>query len=423
MNARRPLIAATRAGALVLAAPPRSPEVRELLRAAKRRLGVDTAVHLVVDGRVWLPRALGHDVKVTSDVTTLAPLPKFIHQVKLWPHQKAGLAALKKSSGVVVMPCGSGKTTLGVAAIAQWAQRTLVVVHTKDLQAQWVQRLQQELPEVSVGVGMTSTAQVVICTVQQLARQTPTALARWGRGFGTLLADEAHRAGATSWQRVVASVPARNRLALTATPEREDGRWPVVEAHFGPVVHRVEEAELVDAGRVMLPSVRCVVSRRAYTDGPVESDGRRDSQIVHIARRLVTNEQRTVVVLVRLVDHAHRLAARLAQWVPAAAMTGDLASTERARILRELRAKRLRVVVATSLFDEAVDVPSVDTVVLGTPTAVLARVQQRIGRSTRVSKGKLEPLVVDICDASHEAEALAREEWYRSRGYSVRVVA
>jgi superfamily II DNA or RNA helicase len=415
-------VAATRAGSLVLEAPPRSGEVRALLRAAQRRLGVDTAVHSVVDGKVWLPRGLGHDVRVTRDATTTARLAPVHHRVHLWPHQQAALGALGRAGGgVVVMPCGSGKTTLGVAALAEWRQRTLVLVHTKDLQTQWRQRVRSELPGLTVGEGMDADTQVVICTVQQLARQTVPALARWGTKFGTLIADEAHRAAAPTWLRVVSALPALHRLALTATPEREDGRWPMVEAHFGAVVHRVAEPELVRAGHVLKPTVRCVVTRRTH-EGDIATDTRRNSQIVHVVRRLVSVEDRTVILLVRLVEHAHRLAASLARWVPAAALTGDMAPTQRAEVLKALRAKRLRVVVATSLADEALDVPSVDTVVLGSPTEVLPRLQQRVGRSTRTKKGKLEPLIVDLCDATHERAALAREGWYLARGYKVEVV-
>lgn len=415
---------ATRAGSLVLDAPPRDVDVRRLLASTARKLGVLHPVHMVVGGRVWLPRALTlPGVRVTTDATSTAPLRTVRHTTKLWPHQAAASRAIGQRSGVVVMPCGSGKTTLAIAKLAEWRQRALVLVHTRDLLTQWVARLGVELAGVTVGEGKTSTADVVVCTVQQLALCSPEWLAAWGRRFGTLIADESHRAAARTWTHVVASIPARNRLSMTATPEREDDGWPLVEAHFGPVLHRVREAELVKAGRVLKPSVRCVITRRSDEAIPVEEDPRRNSQIVHIVRRLVEVEDRTVVVLVRRVVHAGYLAARLASYVSSSALHGEMTGTEREEVLAALRAGRLRAVVATSLLDEAVDVPSVDTIVLAAPTAVLARVEQRIGRATRAARGKQQPLVVDLCDAHHVASASKRESWYESRGYQVSIVS
>jgi len=103
----------------------------------------------------------------------------------------------------------------------------------------------------------------------------------------------------------------------------------------------------------------------------------------------------------------------------AAALVGHVAKRARKAILDDARSGRLRVITATSVADEGLDVPSLETIVLACPSTNLGRTQQRIGRALRPAPSKGAPLVVDVVDEWGAAQGWARTraKLYRRLGW------
>ena len=127
-----------------------------------------------------------------------------------------------------------------------------------------------------------------------------------------------------------------------------------------------------------------------------------------------------MIVLVDLGEHAQALEVALTvQGAEARALVGKMTPSQRGQVLQDVERGAVSVVVATSLADEGLDLPSLDACVLATPCGNVARVEQRIGRVLRPREGTPPPIVVDLVDAFGPARGYwrRRAKLYRERGW------
>ena len=354
--------------------------------------------------------------------------------VTLRPYQAAAVDALiERRNGVVVAPCGAGKTAIGCGVVAAVPSPALVLVHTRDLLAQWVERLRSTFPGVEVGqVGgnkRQTSGRVVVATIQTLARWSWADLIDFGQRFGLVILDEAHHAPASTWIRVMAGLPAWFRLGLTATPERADGLTPLLDWTFGPRLLTITPRQMQTTGRTLVPTVYRVAAPSVPLSRDMEPHERAAAIATHVDRNSSIASMageaaalgRTTLVIVDRVEHAETLA----QQIPgAAALVGKVTPKRRAALLAEVQAGERRVLVSTTVADEGLDLPALDTVILATPTGNLSRVEQRIGRCLRpASDGKTKtPIVVDMLDewGAYRGYARKRSTLYARHGWTVR---
>jgi superfamily II DNA or RNA helicase len=372
----------------------------------------------------------------TVDRTTCEAAEALTFRGDLRPYQQQAVeAAVEAGRGVVVAPTGAGKTVIGCGIIAAHDTRALILVHSRDLAEQWVDRVRQFLGVEAglVGYGKRrkgeagDEARVVVASLQTLARRSWHELHAWGAPFGVVIQDEAHHAPARTFCGVLAGLRGRHRYGLTATPEREDGLTPWMGASLGPTVAQVDHRVLESAGRVLRPEIRSWYAPEVDLDDmeaherarALAEDATRNGGIATEARLLV-GRGHVVLALVQLVDHAHDLAELLVEaGLDAVALVGDVKPRDRAAILDRMRAGRVDVVVATSLADEGLDVPRVSAVMLTAPTRNVGRTLQRIGRALRPHDDAPDPVVVDVVDAwgPYRGYAQARRGEYRRRGW------
>lgn len=185
------------------------------------------------------------------------------------PYQRDLITQIHKSrQGVVVLPCGAGKTLTGMAAAVTSGEPTLVLVHLEDLSDQWVetcQRLTGRLPRL-IGGGEHDTrplrpGEICVALVQTI-RQNLRAYGPFLESVGFLLVDEAHRAPSDTFGEVVNACPARYRIGLSATPKRSDGLTPALHAYMGPVIYSLPGGarSLIKMGYLRKPTVMLVKS-------------------------------------------------------------------------------------------------------------------------------------------------------------------
>ena len=240
----------------------------------------------------------------------------------------------------------------------------------------------------------------------------------WAKSFGLVIVDEAHHVPAATFNRVLLSMPARYRLGLTATPKRNDGLTDFLYWHFGVVLESIETNDLAKKGHVVTPRVEWM---NTNWEGPskklewplfinrMTKDSDRNFQILQRVEKAV-NDGRQILVLSDRVQHCEEMADALRQrGIKAQALVGKLTKKARAAIIESTQSGETRVLTATTIADEGLDLPTLDTVVLCTPTKAMGRVQQRVGRIMRPSSDKKEPLIIDVVDLPRPLRGLANK--------------
>lgn len=320
--------------------------------------------------------------------------------------ERAVMALVNRAQGCAIVPCGGGKTVIGTAAIARTGQPALILVHTHDLVEQWSATVKDALG-LDAGIvagGRFELRQITVATVQSLVTLDDSARADLGARFGTVILDEAHHAPASVFREVLSWLPGKYRFGLTATPERSDGLTPMLHLCIGPELFRIDHQQLVDAGHLVVPRV-VPVSTGATTDaeshaaivGDLATDPDRNRLIVDLVAREAKGC--SVLVLSGRVDHCQRLAKLFtAAGTEAAALTSKVAKHKRSGILDRFRDGSLKVVCATSLADEGLDISRLERLVLATPTRAEGRTIQRLGRLMRPHPGKRTPVLYDLVD-------------------------
>jgi superfamily II DNA or RNA helicase len=391
-------------------------------------------------GVVRLPRGGIHALKragacdgldVACNDARMVPQARLegMQELSLRDYQSSAVDKLVKvTQGTIVIPCGGGKTRVGMGAIARLRTPTLILVHTIDLAEQWLGELRDKLGIEAglVGDGTERTAPVTVAVIQALVRWDPKKLDEFLATFGLLILDEAHHVAASTFYRVVDRCPARYRLGLTATPEREDGLTPLLELFLGGQLVVVSHEELVAAGVLAVPEIRSIEtdfvfpyeSAQDYAPmlAAVAADEQRNALIVNaiVAEALAGH---SCIVLSGRIDHCELLAAAIAaREVRVAVLTGEVKRARRKALLDEARAGRLPVLVATSLADEGLDLPRLSRAFLVFPSRARGRTAQRLGRLMRPHADKHDAVLVDFVD--RKVPILRRQHLERRRLYA-----
>ena len=388
---------------------------------------------------------------------TMRPVPVEDFAVELRPYQRDCVDAMhKRVQGVVQMPCGSGKTTTGAIALLSTGEPGLVLVHTEDIQQQWVQTITQltagDRPRIIQGKGSSlkplRPGEIAVAMVQTLAgaRQSRQLL----QSVGALITDEAHHVPANQWRPIVDRCPARYRWGLTATPDRSDGLGFMLHFLMGPTIFQMGTNELIRQGYLFRPyiipvdsgwepgddlypaNVPCyscgtkiqVVPARHEREGTTcpkcdnylssQSDTERGrinySKAVTVSSKdkdrmsLISDlteaavaDGRTVLILVPRKKAVWSLVRDLeSRGITAIGITSQDGKEIRSRKLRDARAGRVEAVVATQLADEGLDLPILDCAINTSAGRSKGRARQRVGRTLR-PVGKT-PVVFELVD-------------------------
>lgn len=363
-----------------------------------------------------------------------------------WERVRSGLrdyqaaaaeSALVNLQGLIVGPCGSGKTTIGAGIIACLDTPAIVLVHTRDLVDQWAERIETNL-RLNVGIvggGEHDLRPVTVATIQTLVQMADAELQDLALHFGLVIADECHHIPAMTVRKVLEYFPARYRVGLTATPGRADGLTSVIFWVLGDQIYTIEHGRLLQCGHLVAPKVLPIWTEFQFPPPEKEKDRNRwwNKLIDALTRDQARNEQicdiawreyragHVILVLSGRVEHCGLLARLLnRRGCPAVAMTGKTAKKKRQQILGDMRAGVLRVLVASTVADEGLDLPILSRIVLAFPGAAPeqgggGRAIQRLGRLMRPAPGKPQAVLYDLVD--RRIPTLWRQWKQRKRAY------
>jgi superfamily II DNA or RNA helicase len=394
-------------------------------------------------GAVRLPRGAISDIRAVLHLCQIkpdwedrrtfgSPIDVELHGIEPRDYQREGAEQLKrKVQGLVVLPCGGGKTYLGITAIATIKVTTLVVVPTRLLVDQWADDVRSVLrrePAV-FGSGKHEIGPLTVATADALIYHEGLDLS----GFGMVIYDECHRVPSRTRRKLMTRLPARYRLGLTATPEREDGQTKLIRWSFGDVLMEKTVEELVDLGFLKLPRVDAVHSSFDY-DFPAEPHW---LDFDRLTKALVRDEQRNQLIVDVVCEepdkhwlllspsskrHPERLAKALRQrGIRAMHITSDTPASERRWVMQLFRDGDIQAVAATSLADEGLDVRHLSRVFLTLPEGAKGKTAQRTGRSMRPYGDA--PVIKDLVDRNVDvllSRWNRRKATYRKLGLEIR---
>ncbi len=391
---------------------------------------------------LWIPRGYirhlinlcrrqGIQFRIDDQRRRLKPL-NFVFSGRLKPFQKIAVdKMLAKDFGTLSSATGSGKTVMALYMIAKRKQPALIIVHTKELAAQWVERIGTFIGIESEDVGFIGGGKkrvgekITVALVQSLYKCADEV----AENIGFLLVDECHRCPSRTFTEAVSCFDSQYMLGLSATPYRRDQLSKLIFWHLGDKHHEVDKRQLIESGDV-LPA-RVVVRNTDFTTrhDPVSeyskmlaelaSDTARNIQIAGDVAAEAAENPGICLVLSDRKAHCENLQAllRFRFKLPSELLTGDLDAAERKKVLERINQGRVHVLIATGqLIGEGFDCEDLTTLFLATPIKFSGRLLQYLGRVLRPAPGKKYARVFDYVDVKVDTlrkAARARQRVYR----------
>jgi DNA excision repair protein ERCC-3 len=342
---------------------------------------------------------------------------------------------LAGESGVVVLPCGAGKTLVGAAAMARVKATTLILVTNSVSAKQWKAELLRRttLTEEEIGEYSGTVKEirpVTIATYQVLTTRRKGSYLHLelldARDWGLVIYDEVHLLPAPVF-RLTAGLQARRRLGLTATLVREDGREDEVFSLIGPKQFEVPWKEIEQAGYIASAhchEVRVRLDpglRRAY--GSAEGEDRyrlaatADSKIPVVKELVESHGDEQILVIGQYIDQLEELGAAL----DAPVLTGRTPEREREELYAGFRAGTVRVLVVSKVANFSVDLPEASVAIQVSGSFGSRQEEaQRLGRILRpkATARSAEFYTVVTAETVDERFAAHRRRFLTEQGYS-----
>ena len=358
----------------------------------------------------------------------------------LRPYQAAAIDGFwAGGSGVVVLPCGAGKTLVGAGAMARSGTTTLILVTNTVSARQWRSELLRRTTLTEDEIGEYSGARkevrpVTIATYQVLTTRRkgvyPHLELLDARDWGLVVYDEVHLLPAPIF-RMTADLQARRRLGLTATLVREDGRESEVFSLIGPkrfdapwkdieAQGYIAPAECAEV-RLTLPERERMLYAAAEPDERYRLAATAGGKDDVVARLLARHPDEPALVIGQYLDQLEDLGNRL----DAPVVTGATAVAERERLFDRFRAGELPVLVVSKVANFSIDLPEA-AVAIQVSGAFGSRQEeaQRLGRLLRPkADGRTAHFYAVVTrDTVDQEMAAHRQRFLAEQGYTYRIL-
>lgn len=321
-------------------------------------------------------------------------------------------------SGVIVLPCGSGKTIIGLGTMAQISSHTLIIATNNVSVQQWRDELlsKTNIKETDIGEftgRIKEIKPITITTYQMLTyrRTKDEPLHNLNifteHNWGLIIYDEVHMLPAPVF-RATTAIQARRRLGLTATLVREDGKEDDVFALIGPKRYDVPWKTLESRGYIaeaICTEYRVPLSseeelKYAHADKRakfrIAAENQRKKELV--CELLDNHAGESILIIGQFISQVEKLAEELGLPI----ITGKTRDDERERLYDEFRQGRIKILVVSKVANFAVDLPDASVMIQVSGTFGSRQEEaQRLGRILRpkerashfytlVSKGTVE---------------------------------
>ena len=342
-------------------------------------------------------------------------------------------------SGVVVLPCGAGKTIVGAASMAQAQTTTLILVTNTVAGRQWRDELLRRTTLTPEEIGEYSGERkeirpVTIATYQVVTRKTKgeyKALELFdSRDWGLIIYDEVHLLPAPVF-RMAADLQSRRRLGLTATLVREDGREDDVFSLIGPKRYDAPWKELEMAGyiataecvevRTTLTAEERLVYASAETRERYRLAACSRGKLEVVEKLLAQHAGKQTLIIGAYVDQLEEIA----QHIGAQLIDGTTSTKKRETAFQAFRDGEISTLVVSKVANFSIDLPEAAVAIQVSGTFGSRQEEaQRLGRLLRPKSDGAEALFYTVVarDTLDAEYALRRQRFLAEQGYAYRLV-
>ncbi|MHC4661143.1 MAG: DNA repair helicase XPB [Planctomycetota bacterium] len=385
-------------------------------------------------------RGAGFDFKVREETSAGSPLKMRPYQVesieRFYEH-----GAESGGSGVVVLPCGAGKTLVGMGVMEKLKCQALIVTTNNTAVAQWKRELRDkttvDLEDIGEYTGEIKQVRPITLTTYQMltfrsrrdSEYTHLALFT-DEHWGLIIYDEVHLLPAPVF-RLVADIQAKRRLGLTATLVREDGREGDVFSLIGPIKFYRPWKVLEKQG--FIATAVCYEVRVPLGEGESadydSADKRAKYRIasenlekVRVLKRLLNiHEKDQVLIIGQFLRQLYDLADRIK--VPL--ITGDTPNSEREELYHAFKEGEIKTLLVSKVGNFAIDLPDANVLIQISGTYGSRQEEaQRLGRILRPKKdGQPATFYTLVTQGTRDQDfAKNRQLYLAEQGYSYAIV-
>ena len=341
--------------------------------------------------------------------------------------------ANERGGGIISVPCGFGKTVLALYILCALKKKTIVIVHKEFLMDQWIERINDFIPNAKIGkiqgnIIRTEGCDIVLGMLQSISMRDYND--EIFDEFGLVIYDECHHLGAEIFSRSLMKVGCYYTLGLSATPDRNDGLTKVFKWFLGDIVYLIKQREKED---VSVKLVNYYNTDDNYSKELLNYQGkiimakminniclfspRSDLIIKYIIECF--KEGRKILVLSDRREHLKYIKTTIESSKDNKITIGYYLGGMKQQDLKDSESKN--VMLGTfSMASEGFDCKELDTIILASPKS---NIEQAVGRILRKKKEDrlLVPLIIDIVDnfSVFERQGKKRKKFYEKNKYMI----
>jgi len=342
-------------------------------------------------------------------------------------------------SGVVVLPCGAGKTIVGALAMSLAQATTLILVTNTVSARQWRAELLARTTLTEDEIGEYSGAKkevrpVTIATYQVMTTKRqglyPHLEVFDSRDWGLIIYDEVHLLPAPIF-RFTADIQSRRRLGLTATLVREDGRESDVFSLIGPKRYDAPWKDIETQGyiapadcvevRVTMPEPDRMAYAMAEPEDKYRMAASAPEKITVVEQLVAQHGTDSILVIGQFLDQL----AELGEHLDAPVITGETPVKERERLFQSFRTGETRVLVVSKVANFSIDLPEAGIAIQVSGSFGSRQEEaQRLGRILRPKgDGRTAHFYSVVTRDTVDADfAQHRQRFLAEQGYAYRII-
>jgi DNA excision repair protein ERCC-3 len=361
-----------------------------------------------------------------------------------YPYQKEAIEAFYESgnerggSGVIVLPCGSGKTIVGIGVIDKISSHTIIITTNNVAAHQWRHELldKTNLSQDMIGeyTGAKKIIKPITITTYQMMTHRKSTTDDFKHiniftdyNWGLIIYDEVHMLPAPVF-RVTTNIQSKRRLGLTATLVREDGKEDEVFALIGPKKYDLPWKVLEQQGyisRVYCTEFRIKMPGKLEVEYAYAKKRKQfrlaseNPRKIQITEELISNHNEdSILVIGYYISQLEEVASELGLPI----ITGKTKEEEREKLYEDFRNKRINTLVVSKVANFAVDLPDANIMIQLSGTFGSRQEEaQRLGRILRPKK-KRSHFYTLVSKGSREQDfAINRQMFLVEQGYKYHI--